>query len=113
MSQFDQKVALYKKSLIETCNITPDEALLRAVTKSMGPSIYNNDAEIVAASEKDEVSTLKENFIKKKLGITNQAEVDAAVDKVFATMGKSNSRKYRAVLSYLLVQHFDKASLFS
>ncbi len=113
MSQFDDKVALYKKALIEKCGVTPNDDLLRAVTKSLGPSIYNIDAEIVAAGEKDEVKTLKENFVKKKLGVSDQATIDATVEKAFEKMGKSNPRKYRAVLSYLIVEDLGKASLFS
>lgn len=112
MSQFDEKIELYRNSLVEKCGITPDETLLKAVTKGLGPSIYNADAEIVAASEKDEVTTLKENFIKKKLGISDEAQIDEAVEKVFGQMGKSNPRKFRAVLCYLLVLHFKKENLY-
>lgn len=112
MSQFDEKIELYTKSLVEKCGITPDADLLAAVTKGLGPSIYNADAEIVAMSEDDEVKTLKENFIMKKLGVTDEKEVDAAVEGVFEQIGKSNTRKYRAVLCYLLVVHFKKESLY-
>lgn len=113
MSKFEEKIELYTKSLVEKCGVTPDADLLNAVTKALGPSIYNADAEIVAASEKDEVTTLKENFVKGKLGITDDAAIDAGVQKAFETMGTSNPRKYRAVLSYLLVKEFGKESLFS
>ncbi len=112
MSKFDEKIELYTKSLTEKCGITPDTNLLRAVTKSLGPSIYNADAEIVAMSEENEVNTLKDNFVKKKLGLTDDAEVDAAVEKAFETIGRSNPRKYRAVVSYLLVTQLGKESLF-
>lgn len=113
MSKLDEKLELYTKSLEEKAGVTADAELLKAVTKAMGPSIYNADAEIVAASEKDEVSRLKENFIKNKLGLTDDAEVDAAFDKVVEQLGTSNRRKYRAVLCYLLVKNLGKESLFS
>ncbi len=113
MSKLDDKVALYTKSLSEKCGVTADQDLLRAVTKAMGPSIYNADGEIVAASDKAEVKTLKENFVMKKLGISDEAEVDAAYDRVIEIIGKSNPRKYRAVLAYLLVTDLGKESLFS
>lgn len=113
MSKLDDKVALYAKALSEKCGVTADEVLLRAVTKAMGPSIYNADGEIVAASDKGEVTTLKQNFIMKKLGVSDEAEVEAAYDKVIEQVGKSNPRKYRAVLAYLLVVNLGKESLFS
>lgn len=113
MSQLDEKIELYNNTLVEKCGVTPDADLLRAVTKAMGPSIYNADAEIVAASEKDEVTTLKENFIKGKLGVTDQAQVDAAFDAAVEKMGSSNPRKYRAVLSYLIVVDLGKQRLFA
>lgn len=113
MSQFDEKLELYTTALTEKCGVTPDADLLAAVTKSLGPSIYNADAEIVAASDKDEVKTMKENFIKKKLGLTDDAAVDAAFDAAVEKMGSSNPRKYRAVLSYLLVKDLGKESLFA
>jgi hypothetical protein len=112
MSKLDDKVALYTKALSEKCGVTADADLLRAVTKAMGPSIYNADGEIVAASDKAEVKTLKENFITKKLGVSGD-DVDTAYDKVIEQVGKSNPRKYRAVLAYLLVTNLGKESLFS
>lgn len=113
MSKLDDKIALYTKALSEKCGVTADADLLRAVTKAMGPSIYNADGEIVAASDKSEVKTLKENFVMKKLGVSDAAAVDAAFDKAVESLGKSNPRKYRAVLAYLLVTDLGKESLFS
>lgn len=112
MNKLEQKLELYTKSLVEKCNVQPDAELLKAVTKAMGPSIYNADAEIVAMSEKDEVTTLKENFVKKKLGLTDDAQVDAVVEKAFDIIGKSNPRKYRAVMCYLIVVELGKEALF-
>ena len=62
MSKLDDKVTLYTKSLAEKCGVTADAVLLRAVAKAMGPSIYNADGEVVAASDKSEVKTLKETL---------------------------------------------------
>ncbi len=112
MSKLDDKLELYTKALSEKAGVTADAELLKAVTKAMGPSIYNADGEIVASSDKTEVTTLKENFIKKKLGLTDDAEVDTAFDKAVEKLGKSNPRKYRAVLCYLLVVDLGKQSLF-
>ncbi|MDP8099282.1 DUF2853 family protein [Pasteurella atlantica] len=112
MSKLDEKFELYRKTLVEKCNVTPDEELLKGVIKAMGPSIYNADGEIVAMSDKDEVTTLKENFVKKKLGLTDDVEVEKVVDKAFDTIGRSNPRKYRAVVCYLMVVDLGKELLF-
>ena len=48
----------------------------------------------------------------KKLGASDAA-ADAAVEKAIETMGKSNPRKYRAVLAYLIVVDLGKQSVFS
>ncbi len=111
MSKFEEKVALYTKSLVEKCDVNPNEELLRAVTKSLGPSIYNADAEIIAASDKEEVLRLK-TYLKKKLELTDEA-VDESVEYAFATLGSSNPRKYRAVVCYLVVVKLGKESLYS
>ncbi len=112
MSKLEQKLELYTKTLVEKCKVKPDAELLKAVTKAMGPSIYKADGEIVAMSDKDEVKTLKENFVKKKLGLTDDAEVEKVVDKAFDTLGRSNPRKYRAVVCYLIVVELGKEALF-
>lgn len=112
MSQLDDKLELYTKALNEKAGITADAELLKAVTKAMGPSIYNADAEIVASSDKEEVARYKASFINKKLGITDEAEADAVFTNAVEKIGKSNSRKYRAVLSYIIVEQLGKQSLF-
>ncbi len=112
MSQLEAKLELYTKALTEKAGMKVDAELLKAITKAMGPSIYNADAEIVAASDKEEVKRYKTNFISKKLGISDDAEIDSAFDKAVEKIGKSNPRKYRAVLSYILVEQLGKESLF-
>lgn len=112
MSKLEEKLKLYTKSLSEKAGIKVDADLLKAVTKAMGPSIYNADSEIVAASDKDEVARYKANFINKKLGVTEESDIDDAFNAVVEKIGKSNPRKYRAVLSYLLVEHLAKQELF-
>ncbi len=113
MSKLDEKVGQYiddLKSKVGEAN--PDIDLLRKIAESMGPSIYNADAETVAASNEEEVDTVKKNFVMKKLGITDEGKINEAVNQVLEKYGKSNRNKYRVVIYYLLTKHFKKDSIF-
>lgn len=113
MSKLDEKVGQYiddLKSKIGEDN--PDVDLLRKIATSMGPSIYNADAETVSSSSKSEVETVKKNFVMKKLGISDEGKADDAINQVFDKYGRSNRNKYRVVMYYLLTKHFGKESLY-
>lgn len=113
MSKFDEKVAKYTDHMRDTLGVTPDADLLRKVTKGCGPSIYNRDAETVAASDPSEVETVKKNFAMKKLGMTDEAKVDAGVKTVLDMYGAKSRTKYRAVVYYLLTKEFGKESVYN
>ncbi len=113
MSKLDEKIALYKERMKE---IEPnfDEALLEKITKSLGPSIYKRDAEIISCSSKEELERVVKNFLKMKLGLDkSDEELLQAVEEVCEKMGKSNRNKYRALFYYFLVKKFNKESLYS
>ena len=113
MSEIDEKVGQYiddLKSIVGVDN--PDVDLLRKIAESMGPGIFNADAETVAASSKSEVETVKKNFVMKKLGITDEGKANEAINQVMEKYGKSNRNKYRVVIYYLLTKHFGKESMF-
>jgi hypothetical protein len=98
--------------LKDKCNVTPDMDLLKKVTIGCGPSIYNADAATVAGSQKAELDTVKNNFLIKKLGLTDGANLDAGIDAVMEKYGRSNKNKYRAVVYYMLAVHFKKESVY-
>ena len=112
MGKRDDLIAKYAKHLEEKCDMKPDMKLLTAVTIACGPSIYRNDASTVSATQKSELETVKKNFLIKKLGLADTAKLDEGIDAVMEIYGKSVRKKYRAVVYYLLVKHFRKASLF-
>ena len=87
--------------------------LLTKVTIGCGPSIYNADAATVAGSQQAELDTVKNNFLIKKLGLTDGADLDAGIDAVMEKYGRSNKNKYRAVIYYLLTVHFNKQSVYN
>jgi hypothetical protein len=49
-------------------------------------SIYNADAATVAGSQQAELETVKNNFLIKKLGLSDGANLDAGIDAVIENM---------------------------
>ncbi|WP_425092341.1 DUF2853 family protein [Tropicimonas sp. S265A] len=112
MGKRDDLIAQYADDLKNKCGMTPDMDLLTKVTIGCGPSIYDADASTVASSQAGELETVKKNFLIKKLGLSDGAELDEAIAKVIETYGKSERNKYRAVVYYMLTKHFGKESVY-
>ena len=74
---------------------------------------YNADASTVAGSQPSELETVKNSFLMKKLGLADEPELMAAIDKAIETYGRSERNKYRAVIYYMLTKHFGKESIYS
>lgn len=112
MSKFDEAVAKYEAE-VKKLGLKVDSKLLEAVAKGLGPSIYNVDAETIASSDPEELKTVKNNFLIKKLGLSDGPELDKAIEGVVDMMGKSNRSKYRAIFYALLTIKFKKESIYS
>jgi len=113
MSKKDEKIALYQKAAADL-KLGLDDAFIAKVTNGLGPSIYNKDAESVSCSDASELDRVRENFLKKKLGLKqDDKELDAAIKEVCEKMGKSNRNKYRALFYALLAKKFGKESVYA
>ncbi len=112
MGKRDDLIAKYAEDLENKCGMTPDMDLLTKVTIACGPSIYNADASTIAASQKHELETVKDNFLVKKLGLKDGPELMDALNSVIETYGKSERNKYRAVIYYMLTKHFGKEKVY-
>jgi hypothetical protein len=112
MGKRDELIAKYADDLTNKCKMTPDMALLTKVTIGCGPSIYDNDAQTVAASDKEELERIKANFLIKKLGLKDGPSLMEGINAAVDTYGKSERNKFRAVFYYLLVKHFGKESAY-
>lgn len=111
MSKFDDAVDKAVKQMKEQ-KIPVDRPLLEKIAKSLGPSLYNRDAALVAAAQKSELETIKKNFLIKKLGCKDGPELDKALAKAVTKIGKSRRNKLRPVFYYLLVKDLKKESKF-
>ena len=112
MSKRDELIKKYAGDLKDKCGMTPDMDLLTKVTVGCGPSIFNADASTVSGTDKSELETVKKNFLMKKLGLAEGANLDAGLTKVMDIYGKSNRNKYRAVVYYMLTKHFGKEAVY-
>lgn len=113
MSARDELIVKYAADLKDKCGVNPDMDLLTKVTIGCGPSIYNADSATVAGSQQSELDTVKNNFLIKKLGLADGANLDAGIDAVLEKYGRSNKNKYRVVVYYLLAVHFGKESIYN
>lgn len=112
MSKRDELITKYAADLKDKCGVKVDMDLLTKVTIGCGPSIYNKDAATVSGSDDSELATVKNNFLIKKLGLSDGPKLDEAIASVMDTYGKSNRNKYRAVVYYMLTKHFKKESVY-
>ena len=113
MSKRDELITKYAADLKDKCGVTPDMDFLTKVTVGCGPSIYNKDSSTVSGTDEKEIATVKNNFLIKKLGLADSADLDKAIDSVIETYGRSNKNKYRAVVYYLLAKHFKKEGVYN
>ena len=113
MGKRGELIAQYADDLQDKCGLTPDMDLLTKVTIGCGPSIYNADASTVAGSQPSELETVKNNFLMKKRGLADGPALMDAINASIETYGKSERNKYRAVVYYMLVKHFNKESVYS
>jgi hypothetical protein len=112
MSKRDDLIAKYAADLKDKCGVNADMDLLTKVTVGLGPSIYNADSSTVSGSDDKELATVKNNYLIKKLGLKDGADLDKGIAKVMDTYGQSNRNKYRAVVYYMLCKHFNKESVY-
>ena len=112
MNQFEERLEQYK-TMATKLNLGISDDLLQRATKSLGPSIYDLDTEVIACGQKDELEALKKNFLRKQLALTDdEAVLDKAIDEVCEEMGRSNSVKFRAIFYILLTRKFNKESFY-
>ena len=68
---------------------------------------------MVSFTDPEEVARVRNNFLKKKLGLTNSdPDLDKAIMSAADKM-KGDRTKNRVTVYYLLAAHFGKLSMFS
>lgn len=91
---------------------TADETVVDKIVKYLGIALRNRDSSLVSFTDKSETDRVRENYLKKKLALTDtDAKLDAAIAKVGQRM-KADRTKNRVTVYYLLAEHFGKLTVF-
>lgn len=112
MSKRDDLIVKYAADIKEKFGESPDMDLLTKVTIGLGPSIYNLDASKVSGADEKELETVKNNYLIKKLGMSDTPKLMEGINAVIEIYGLSNKNKHRAVVYYQLCKHFKKESVY-
>jgi outer membrane protein OmpA-like peptidoglycan-associated protein len=89
-----------------------DENVVQAIVRYCGIALQSRDGQLVAMSDKKERDTVRENYLKKKLGLTHtDGELDDAILSVGEVM-KADRTKNRVTVYYLLAEKFGLLSAF-
>jgi len=90
-----------------------DDKVIAGIVRHCGIALRKKDSSLVSFTDKDEVSRVRENFLKKKLSLTvPDADLDTAI-KVVGEKMKGDRTKNRVTVYYLLAEHFGKLSTFA
>ena len=97
---------------IKTYDKEVDEGVVRKLVKYCGPALSSRDGKFVACADEDERNRIRDNFLRKKLGVKGKAEeLDAKVLAVCEQM-KKDRLKNRVVFYYLLTSNEKKLDEF-
>jgi hypothetical protein len=89
-----------------------DDKALAEIVRYCGIALRKRDSSLVSFSDKAEVARVRNNFLKKKLGLTDSdADLDAAIAEVSEAM-KASKAKNRVTVYYLLAERFGRLSTF-
>ncbi len=88
-----------------------DDAVVASMEKTYALALSNADARLVSFSDSAELKTVRESFVKGKLGVTDpDSEIDAAI----AAVGERvPGRKQRLTVYYLLAEHYGRLGVFA
>jgi outer membrane protein OmpA-like peptidoglycan-associated protein len=89
-----------------------NDAVIAAIVRYCGIALRSRDASLVSFTDSVETDRVRENYLKKKLGLVDPDSVlDAAIAAVGQRMSDDPTRN-RVTVYYLLAEHFGKLSLF-
>lgn len=90
-----------------------DSKAIAGIVRHCGIALQKRDSSLVSFTDREEVGRVRDNFLKKKLGLTNpDAELDAAIAAVGDRM-KGDRTRNRVTVYYLLADRFGKLAAFS
>lgn len=89
-----------------------DDTVIAAIVRYCGIALQKRDSSLVSFTDPVETGRVRENFLKKKLGLTQSDEdLDQAIAQVGERM-KGTNFKNRVTVYYLLLEHLGLLHLF-
>ncbi len=87
-----------------------NENAVKGIVKYCGIALQSKDASLVSATDPTELARVRDNFMKKKLGLTDaDAALDASIKTVMEKM-KGERQKSRVTVYYLIAEKHGKLS---
>jgi hypothetical protein len=84
-----------------------DDAIIAKIVKHLGIALRKADSSLVSCSDPKELARVAEGWCAKKLGVTDRAAADAAMEKVCKEMSGDRT-KARVTFYYLTAKHLGK-----
>ncbi len=85
-----------------------NDRALAGIVKHLGIALKSSGASKVSCASKDELARVRDRWLKKKLGLTDDdAKLDAAIADVCERMD-GDAKKERVTFYYLLAEKFDQ-----
>ena len=81
--------------------------VVNKIVKHLGIALRNRDSALVSCTDPKELDRVKANWISKKLGVTDAAKAESAVEKVCKAMA-ADSSKSRVTFYYLAAKELGK-----
>lgn len=85
-----------------------DEAIVGKIVRHLGIALRNRDSSLVSCSDEAELGRVRDKWMKKKLGLTDDAACDKVIAKVCETMKDAKSNKSRVTFYYLCAKEVGK-----
>ncbi|MEI9425550.1 DUF2853 family protein [Mesorhizobium sp. Cs1299R1N1] len=79
------------------------------IVKHLGIALRNRDSSLVSCTDPKELARVKESWVAKKLGVSDGAKADAAIEKTCKAMHADNT-KNRVTFYYLVAKDLGKLS---
>ncbi|MCG7508111.1 DUF2853 family protein [Mesorhizobium retamae] len=77
------------------------------IVKHLGIALRNRDSSLVSCTDPEELKRVRDSWAAKKLGVTDAAKADAAIEKTCQAMSADNT-KSRVTFYYLVAKDLGK-----
>ncbi len=92
---------------VKKYDATADEEIIGKIVKHLGIALRNRDSSLVSCSDPKELERVRTSWCERKLGVTDSAKADLAIEKVCETMAGDRT-KSRVTFYYLVAKQLDK-----